>query len=156
MTLNSFPLRECNWLHLSLSTGTNVPESLSQRRMVGAVGRSLLSSVKGLILSSQSGLTNFRCFFSFFFFLTDWFERGKERQRNTDLFFHLLMHSLVASCMCPDQGLNPQLWRLGTTPQPSYLARAESVISEKHHIFPICLFLPHGNIELILYHLYFL
>ena len=31
-------------------------------------------------------------------------EGGRERER----FFHLLMHSLVASCMCPDQGSNPQ------------------------------------------------
>ena len=33
---------------------------------------------------------------------------GRERERNIDLLFHLSMHPMVASCMCPDQGLNPQ------------------------------------------------
>ena len=34
-------------------------------------------------------------------------EGGGERER--DLLFHLFMHLLVDFCMCPDQGLNPQL-----------------------------------------------
>ena len=29
-------------------------------------------------------------------------ERERERERNIDLLFHLFMHSLVASCMCPE------------------------------------------------------
>ena len=37
----------------------------------------------------------------------------RERERNTCLFFHLLMHSLVDSCMCPDWGSNPQPWCIG-------------------------------------------
>ena len=36
-----------------------------------------------------------------------------ERERNT-LLFHLFMHSLVVSSMCPDWGWNPQPWRFGT------------------------------------------
>ena len=44
----------------------------------------------------------------------DFTERGKEegrkgeRERNTDLLFHLFLHSLDDSCMCPDWGLNPE------------------------------------------------
>ena len=34
--------------------------------------------------------------------------------RNIDLLFHLLMHSLVDSWMCPDQGLNLQRWHIKT------------------------------------------
>ena len=29
-------------------------------------------------------------------------EEGEERERNIDLLFHLFMHLLGASCMCPD------------------------------------------------------
>ena len=32
----------------------------------------------------------------------------KGDSKNIDMSFHLFMHSLVASCTCPDQGLNPQ------------------------------------------------
>ena len=31
---------------------------------------------------------------------------GRERERNTDMFLHLLMHSLVGTCMCPDGRFN--------------------------------------------------
>ena len=43
-------------------------------------------------------------------------ERKRERERNINLLFHLFMHSLVASHMCPDLGRNTQLWRTGTAP----------------------------------------
>ena len=47
----------------------------------------------------------------FFFYLLICRKRGKERksekERHTDLLFHLFMHSLVDSCMCPDQGFEP-------------------------------------------------
>ena len=39
----------------------------------------------------------------------------RERERNTDLLFHLFMHSLVDSCMCPDQRQNPKPWCIGAT-----------------------------------------
>ena len=39
-------------------------------------------------------------------------ESKREKKRERDLLF---VHSLVASYMCSDQGLNPQLWRTGTT-----------------------------------------
>ena len=44
-------------------------------------------------------------------------ERGRKREgeRDLNLLFHLFIHSLVDSCMCPDRGLNRQLWRIGTT-----------------------------------------
>ena len=42
----------------------------------------------------------------------------RKRQRETDrqkrgFVVHLLMHSLIDSCMCPDQGSNPQAWHSG-------------------------------------------
>ena len=43
----------------------------------------------------------------FIYYLLIW-ERERERERDTVLLFHLLMYSLVDSCMCPDWGLNPQ------------------------------------------------
>ena len=49
------------------------------------------------------------------------FSEGEgERERNIDLLSHLFMHSLVASCMYPDQRLNLQPWPIRTT-----LLRAE-------------------------------
>ena len=38
--------------------------------------------------------------------------REKEKERNINLLFHLLIHSLVDSCMCPDQESNPQPWHI--------------------------------------------
>ena len=35
-------------------------------------------------------------------------EKGRERERNIDLLFHLFMHSLADSSMCPDQEQNLQ------------------------------------------------
>ena len=32
------------------------------------------------------------------------------------ILFHLLMHSLVGSCMCSDPGSNPQSWHIRMTP----------------------------------------
>ena len=49
-------------------------------------------------------------------------EGGGEREKNTDLLFHLFMHSLVDSYMCPDQGSNPQPWYIGTMLQPTELS----------------------------------
>ena len=44
-------------------------------------------------------------------------ERGRKeeegRERNVNFLFHLLMHSLVASCMCPAWGWNSQPWHTG-------------------------------------------
>ena len=34
--------------------------------------------------------------------------RGRKREGDVNLLFHLFMHSLVDSCMCPDWELNPQ------------------------------------------------
>ena len=51
------------------------------------------------------------------FLLSDLREREEvgERERETPtLLFHLFVCSLVDSCMCPDQGLNPQPWHTGT------------------------------------------
>ena len=56
--------------------------------------------------------------FSFCLFI-DFREREKERQRRgereIDLLFHLFMHSLVASSMCPHWGLNLQPCHIGLT-----------------------------------------
>ena len=43
---------------------------------------------------------------------------SRERERNINLLFHLPMHTLVDSFMCPDQEWNPQLWHTGMTIQP--------------------------------------
>ena len=48
-------------------------------------------------------------FFNFFKFILERDEVEGER----DLLFHLFMHSLVDSCLCPDQGSNPQPWCIG-------------------------------------------
>ena len=52
-------------------------------------------------------------------------EKGGESERNINLLFHLFLHSLVASFMCPDQGWNPQCWciRGRASNQLGYLAR---------------------------------
>ena len=38
--------------------------------------------------------------------------RGRERKRDGDSLFHLVTHSLVGSCTCPDRGSNPPPPRL--------------------------------------------
>ena len=40
-------------------------------------------------------------------------ERKERRKRNISLLYHLLIHSLVDSCMWPDWGSNQQLWHMG-------------------------------------------
>lgn len=50
----------------------------------------------------------------------DFREMKRERGRNIDLLLHLLLHLLVDSCMCSDQGLNPQPW-IGTALEPAEL-----------------------------------
>ena len=54
-------------------------------------------------------------FLRLFFFRKHWFytQRGRGRRRNI-LWFHLFMHSVIASCMCPDQGSNLQPWHIRT------------------------------------------
>ena len=52
----------------------------------------------------------------FLFYFIDFFrerEGGSKREKNINLLFHVLMHSLVDSCMCPDQGSNLQPWSIG-------------------------------------------
>ena len=61
-----------------------------------------------------------------FFNLLIFRERGMEREgeKNIHLFFHLVMHSLVDSCMSSDQGSNQQPWCIGIcSNQLSYPAR---------------------------------
>ena len=46
-------------------------------------------------------------------FLIYWFsERERKGERDIHLLSHRLMHSLVVSCMCPDQRSNPQPWQI--------------------------------------------
>ena len=56
------------------------------------------------------------------FLLIDFEREGEREIENIDLLFHLFMHSLVDSCVCPDQGWNPQPWCIGTTFQPTGMA----------------------------------
>ena len=37
-----------------------------------------------------------------------WRQREREIEKNTELLFHLFMHSLVDSCVCPDWGSDMQ------------------------------------------------
>ena len=48
-------------------------------------------------------------------------EEEGERGEGRDLLFHLVMHSLVASRMCPDWGWNPPPWHIKITLQPTDL-----------------------------------
>ena len=55
-----------------------------------------------------------------------WGEKERQREeerRNIHLLFHLSIHSLIDSFMCPEQGLNPQPWHIRTTLQPAELPR---------------------------------
>ena len=45
-----------------------------------------------------------------FLFLNFYLLILRKREKNIDLLFHLFMHSLVDSHMCPDQGSNLQPW----------------------------------------------
>ena len=46
----------------------------------------------------------------------------RERDIDSNLLFHLFMHLLVDSYMCPDQGLNLRPWHIGMVFKPiSYL-----------------------------------
>ena len=57
-------------------------------------------------------------------------ERKERRKRNISLLYHLLIHSLVDSCMWPDWGSNQQLWHMGQhSNQLSYPARAKTVFT---------------------------
>ena len=49
-------------------------------------------------------------FLKFFLFIHFKEKTGGEKERDINVLFHLLMHSLVDSCMCPGQGSNLQSW----------------------------------------------
>ena len=63
-----------------------------------------------------------------FYFLLYWFlQIERKGERNINLLFHLFMHSLVYSCICPDWGPKQQLCIGGRcSDQLSYPARADS------------------------------
>ena len=75
-------------------------------------------AVHGLLVSSPNQTKNSKlddryCFFLLLFLLIDLREEwGRERKRNNNLLLCLLLQSLVNACMCPNQGLNPQLQRI--------------------------------------------
>ena len=53
-----------------------------------------------------------------------------ERERLINLLFHLLMHSLVDSCMCPERELNPPPWHVGTcSSHPSLFLEPDSTLN---------------------------
>ena len=49
----------------------------------------------------------------------------RERKKKHQLLFHLFMHALVASCMCPDGRLNPHPGVLGRCPRSVQPAACE-------------------------------
>lgn len=76
-----------------------------------ALTRRLLSHLNNLVYAalpgnSQSWLPPPPTPFLFFIYLN-------ERERDISLLFHLIMRSLVVSCMCPAWGANLQPWRVG-------------------------------------------
>ena len=46
-------------------------------------------------------------------------ERERKREREREILFQLFMHSLVASCMCPDWRLNTQSWSIRDDAHPT-------------------------------------
>lgn len=65
---------------------------------------------------------------AFYFYLLV-LEREKGREENINLLAHLSLHSVVAACMCPDRGSNPQPWCIRMMlNQLSYPARASKHI----------------------------
>ena len=94
-----------NKLHAPATNPPNIllPEVIYKGSQIQNKGS---QSHKTMALLQQQGFLAF-----VFFFLIDFRDREREREReNTDLLLYLLMHSLVDSCMCPDQGQNPQPW----------------------------------------------
>ena len=67
--------------------------------------------------------------FMYWFYREEGKETGGDRKRNIDLLFHLLMHSLVASCMCLDWGSNLQPWHVRRTLYLSYSLRALLILN---------------------------
>ena len=56
----------------------------------------------------------------------------REGEGDIGFLFHLFIHSLVASFMCPEGGSNPQPWHSsGHSNQLSYLARLATVLSNR-------------------------
>ena len=64
--------------------------------------------------------------------ITDCGERERKGERKINPLSLLSMHSLVDSCICPDQGSNPHPWRIRTTHQPTELP------SQGLHLCLIC------------------
>ena len=53
----------------------------------------------------------------------EWGRQTETKRERNRFLFHLFMHSLVASCMCPDQWSNPQTWCIRMTLYTTELAR---------------------------------
>ena len=87
--------------HPQENWGSECDQSVPMERMLCREG-----------LAQNRGSEQGSCFYDLLIclFVIYWFEMGRER--NTDILIHLLMHSLVASYMCPDPGLNPKLWHI--------------------------------------------
>lgn len=69
----------------------------------------LINSVGGVLDASRPCQHSVLYVFLKTFLLIDWL-----RERNIHfLFFHIFMLSLVDSCKCHDQGLNPQALHIG-------------------------------------------
>ena len=67
----------------------------------------------------------------------------RERGRNINLLFHLLMHSLVDSCVYPDRGSNPQPWHSRTMLQPTELpGQGRASLIQEHFMLSVLLSLP--------------
>ena len=57
------------------------------------------------------GIANLTYFIYLFIFILLILDR--EEGRDITLLLHLLVHSLVVSCICPDRGPNPPTWHIG-------------------------------------------
>ena len=83
-----------------------------------------------LIIYSLDSFTQHNYFEHFLFY---WFLERKrkgetDRQTDINLLFNSFMHSLVASCMCPDWRSTLQPWRIGMTLWPTELPVQDNMI----------------------------
>ena len=101
-------------LLLKALPATRMFPSKTSPRPSGSLTSEARGTWRGDVITAQPFLVVFWLSFSNLlllllkFLFIDFRKREERRERNIDLLFHLLMHSLVDSCMRPDWGSNLQ------------------------------------------------
>ena len=103
-----------------LSRSVSVHCSLLRAYLVSWVTDEFLSTISSFT-SYNTRSTYTALFIDICIFFSFFRERRKESERNINMLFHLFMHSVADSYMCPDQGSNLQPWCTGTMLQPTEL-----------------------------------